>query len=153
MKKIIVACLLITSTFIAFTSGIIAQKKSPLFNHIALYVVDLKKSTSFYRDIIQIDTIPEPFHDNKHTWFAIGPHGQLHLIEGAKDIIPRERHNHLCFSVPSVEEMIKVLNKANITYSNLLGETKAFTVRVDGVKQIYLQDPDNYWIEINDDKY
>lgn len=49
--------------------------------------------------------------------------------------------------------MIKVLNKANVTYSNLQGQTKAFTLRVDGVKQIYLQDPDNYWIEINDDKY
>lgn len=153
MKKIIFACLLITLAFTVFTSKIMAQKKSPLFNHVALYVVDLKKSTAFYRDIIQIDTMPEPFHDGKHTWFAIGPHSQFHLIEGAKEIIPRERHNHLCFSVPSVEEMIKVLNKANIPYSNLKGETKAFTLRVDGVKQIYLQDPDNYWIEINDDKY
>jgi lactoylglutathione lyase len=25
--------------------------------------------------------------------------------------------------------------------------------RVDGIKQIYLQDPDGYWIEVNDDKF
>jgi catechol 2,3-dioxygenase-like lactoylglutathione lyase family enzyme len=42
-------------------------------NHIALYVVDLKISTSFYHDIVGLDTIPEPFHDGRHTWFNIGP--------------------------------------------------------------------------------
>jgi catechol-2,3-dioxygenase len=26
-------------------------------------------------------------------------------------------------------------------------------VRPDGVKQIYFQDPEGYWIEINDDKH
>jgi len=27
------------------------------------------------------------------------------------------------------------------------------TVLSDGVSQIYLQDPDGYWIEVNDDKF
>jgi lactoylglutathione lyase len=40
-----------------------------------------------------------------------------------------------------------------IPFSNVAGEMNTFTLRVDGVKQIYFQDPDNFWIEINNDKY
>jgi lactoylglutathione lyase len=28
-----------------------------------------------------------------------------------------------------------------------------FRSRIDGVHQIWLQDPDGYWIEINDDQF
>src|SRR6476469_10046293 len=71
----------------------------PVLNHIAIYVVNLKTSTDFYTNVIQLDTIPEPFHDNKHTWFAIGPVGHLHVIEGAKVAVPHDKNMHLCFSV------------------------------------------------------
>ena len=129
------------------------QKKSPVLNHIALYVVDLQKSTEFYRDVLQIDTIPEPFHDGKHTWFRIGEHSQLHIISGAAAVTMHEKSSHLCFSVPSMDAFIKRLDQRRLDYTNWAGTAKAPTLRVDGVKQIYLQDPDGYWIEINDDKY
>ena len=45
-------------------------EQRPGLNHIAVYVMDLKISTAFYKDIIGLDTIPEPFHDGRHTWFA-----------------------------------------------------------------------------------
>ena len=63
-----------------------AQKSTTTarLNHIAFYVVDLKTSTSFYQDIVGLDTIPEPFHDGRHTWFSVGPKSHLHLIQGAK---------------------------------------------------------------------
>lgn len=134
------------------TTNSTVQKKKPILNHIALYVVDLKKSTAFYSDIIQIDTIPEPFHDGRHTWFQVGEHSHLHLIQGAKEAAPHDKNTHLCFSVPSIEEIISRLNKANIHYENWPGAAKAVTVRVDGVKQIYFQDPDGYWVEINNDR-
>ncbi|ASZ14864.1 VOC family protein [Chitinophaga pendula] len=129
------------------------QKKSPVLNHIALYVVDLQKSTAFYRDVLQIDTIPEPFHDGKHTWFKIGEHSQLHIISGAAAVTAHEKSSHLCFSIPSMDAFIKRLDRYRLDYTNWAGTAKAPTLRVDGVKQIYLQDPDGYWIEINDDKY
>jgi lactoylglutathione lyase len=44
------------------------------------------------------------------------------------------------------------LDKLNLAYTNLKGDGKTPTARIDGVKQIYLQDPDGYWIEINDAK-
>ena len=128
----------------------IAQKQTPTLNHIALYVVDLKKSTAFYQNIIQLDTIPEPFHDGLHTWFSIGPLSHLHLIQGAAAITTHNKHNHLCFTVPSLKDFIAILDKKNIDYENWAGEKKSVTLRVDKVKQVYFQDPDGYWIEIND---
>jgi lactoylglutathione lyase len=126
-----------------------AQSKASL-NHIAIYVVDLKKSTAFYKNIVGLDTIPEPFHDGKHTWFSIGPKSHLHVIQGATSATPHDKNNHLCFTVSSVEDFVAVLNKHNIEYENWAGEKGRVTARVDGVKQIYFKDPDGYWIEIND---
>jgi len=129
-----------------------SAQTTPRLNHIAFYVIDLKVSTSFYKNIVGLDTIPEPFHDGRHTWFSIGPLGHLHIISGAKVDLPREKDAHLCFSVPSVEAFIPRLVKNNIPYENWAGQKMAVTNRVDGVKQIYFQDPDGYWIEINDAK-
>jgi lactoylglutathione lyase len=151
MKKLIV-CLIITASF-SLATTVFAQKKSAVLNHIALYVVDLKKSVAFYQNIIQIDTVPEPFHDGKHAWFRVGENSTLHLIEGAKEPVVHEKNHHMCFSVVSLEDFISRLEKEKIFYTNLKGDGKTPHVRVDGVKQIYLKDPDGYWLEINNEKY
>lgn len=126
------------------------QQPKATLNHIALYVTDLKRSTAFYQDIIGLDTIPEPFHDGKHTWFSIGVKSHLHLISGAARIEDQPKNRHLCFSVGSVEEFVKRLTKNNTEYEDWAGQKRTITTRVDGVKQIYFKDPDGYWIEVND---
>jgi lactoylglutathione lyase len=128
-----------------------AQSK-PVLNHVAIYVVDLQKSTVFYRDLIGIDTIPEPFHDGKHTWFRIGPVSHLHVIAGAKAATPHDKNVHLCFRVDSVTPFVEKLKKAGVVFEDYAGTKGAITTRVDGVKQIWFMDPDGYWIEINDAK-
>ena len=151
MKKILLAAFL----FACFVpADLAAQNAKPkaVLNHIAVYVTDLVKSNGFYQNIIGLDTIPEPFHDGKHTWFSVGINAHLHLIQGVQTTTGHDKNNHLCFSVPSVEEFIKLLNKNHIEYENWLGEKQAVTNRVDGVKQIYFTDPDGYWLEINDAK-
>lgn len=136
--------------FIALSiTGTMAQKQVRL-NHIALYVQDLKVSRHFYETIIGLDTIPEPFHDGKHTWFEVGPKSHLHLIEGAQAKINLNKNIHLCFSVPSVDQFVEILKKHNVAFEDWGGNKGAITRRVDGVKQIYFKDPDGYWIEIND---
>lgn len=127
-----------------------AQKQRPVLNHIAVYVKDLATSTYFYQHIVQLDTIPEPFHDGKHTWFSVGPKSHLHLIQGAATVTAHDKNNHICFSVASVDVFVKQLDQHKIEYENWAGEKKAVTKRVDGVKQIYFKDPDGHWIEIND---
>ncbi len=134
------------------TGKALAQDARPkaMLNHIAVYVVDLKTSSLFYQNIVGLDTIPEPFHDGRHTWFSIGPKSHLHIISGAKQKIEHDKNAHLCFSVLSVIDFIEVLKKNNVAFENWAGEKNTYTNRVDGVKQIYFQDPDGYWVEIND---
>lgn len=127
-----------------------ASKATPRFNHTAFYVVDLKVSADFYREVVGLPVIPEPFHDGKHAWFEIGPKQALHIISGAEKALPKEKRTHLCLSVPSVDAFAARLAQHKVAYENLAGEKSAVTRRPDGVNQIYFQDPDGNWIEIND---
>lgn len=136
---------------LGFTAA--AQNKHATLNHIAIYVVDLDKSTAFYMNIIGIEQIPEPFHDGRHSWFRVGEHSQLHIISGAKKPMELPKDMHLCFRVPSVQAFIVNLIRAGIPFENWQGKQNAITTRVDGIKQIYFKDPDGYWIEINDDNF
>jgi len=120
-------------------------------NHIAVYVSNLEKSTVFYETILNLKQIPEPFHDGKHTWFTIGAAGHIHLVMGEPKEYVRDRNDHICFSVKSVEAFITNLNNHKIEYTNWPGTAKEITVRKDGVKQVYFKDPDGHLIEINDD--
>lgn len=143
---------------IIFTSAVMINKSNgqqapkASLNHIALYVADLKISTAFYKDIIGLDTIPEPFHDGRHTWFSVGPKSHLHIISGAAAKTTHDKNTHLCFSVASVDVFVEMLKRKNIEFENWAGEKMKITNRVDGVKQIYFKDPDGYWVEINDAK-
>jgi lactoylglutathione lyase len=150
MKKYLLLLLLPAALSICFTSR--AQKISPKLNHIAHYVADLNVSANFYINIIGLDSIPEPFHDGKHVWLSVGYKSHLHLIQGATGSYTLPKNSHLCFTVPSVTNFIKVLDKNKIEYENWAGDKNSVTNRVDGVKQIYFKDPDGYWLEINDAK-
>ena len=147
MKKFLTGFLV----FALSASAATAQRQAQVrLNHIAVYVQDLKTSRHFYETIIGLDTIPEPFHDGKHTWFEVGPKSHLHLIEGARAKVTQDKNIHLCFSVQSVDQFVEVLKKHKIEFEDWAGSKGTITKRVDGVKQIYFKDPDGYWIEIND---
>ncbi|NSL90074.1 VOC family protein [Chitinophaga sp. Mgbs1] len=145
---------LVVLAVIGMATNMNAQtKKYPSLNHIALYVVDLQRSTDFYRDVIQLEVMDEPFKDGRHSWFKVGAHSQLHIISGAARATEHPKDTHLCFSVPSMQAFIAVLQQHHITYEDWPGKPNTINKRVDGVQQIYFRDPDGYWIEINDDKY
>ncbi len=129
-----------------------AQKQTAILNHIAVYVADLQVATDFYKTIFELEIIPEPFKDGRHTWFSIGAAGHLHIISGAKGKTIHDKNEHLCFSVPSIELFIKKLNAKDIAFEDWAGNPKGVTKRVDGVNQIYFKDPDGHWLEVNDDK-
>jgi len=126
---------------------------SPTVDHITVYVVDLQKSSDFYKNVMLLKEIPEPFHDQRHVWLRIGEHTQLHIVKGAKEIAKRDINIHLAFTVPVIEDFAAHLDKMNVKYGNWKGDSKSPELRPDGIKQIYFQDPDNNWIEVNTDKF
>jgi lactoylglutathione lyase len=149
MKKSICIALLIS----LFTIQASAQQSKVHINHTAIYVVDIQKSGSFYTNILGLDTVPEPFHDGKHIWYSTGVHSMLHVIAGATAQKDYYKNQHTCFTVPNFKLFIEKLKQLNWVYEDVAGDKNAITTRVDGVHQIWLQDPDGYWLEINDDNY
>jgi lactoylglutathione lyase len=147
---LVLAAVFCTSGFLLAQTA--ASKPKAVLNHVAIYVVDLEKTRSFYSGVFQLDTIPEPFHDKRHIWYSIAPGVALHVIQGAE--VPKEYflNNHICFSVPKTETFVGILQSRKIPYYNSQGVMGEITNRIDGVKQIWVKDPDGYWIEVNDAK-
>lgn len=139
-------------TLLVFCGKTFSQTPKARINHVAIYVVDVKKSGDFYINVLGLDTIPEPFHDGKHIWLRIGPGSSMHIIQGAETKKEYYKNNHTCFTVPSVQAFTEILKKRSISWEDVNGKQMSITNRVDGVKQIWLQDPDGYWLEINDAK-
>ena len=136
-----------------FASQANAQQSKAHINHTAIYVVDIQKTGDFYSNIIGLDTVPEPFHDGKHIWYSTGPHSMLHVIAGATAKKDYYKNQHTCFTVPNLNLFIEKLKQLKWAYEDVAGNKNTITTRVDGVNQIWLQDPDGYWLEINDDNY
>jgi lactoylglutathione lyase len=155
MKKIIFCFLLlyVTGSIISNVKAQDGPMATPHFNHTTIFVVDLEKSSDFYEKVMQLEKIPEPFHDKKHVWFRIGDHSQLHVVKGASVVKPHDINIHLAFSVPSLEAFMAHLDKMDVKYGNWNGDPKLIQLRPDNIKQIYLQDPEGYWIEVDDDKF
>jgi lactoylglutathione lyase len=124
----------------------------PVFNHAALCAKNLKKTADFYRKVIQLQDIPHPFKDTVHVWLKIGEGLALHIIQGECPTSVHDIGIHLCFSVPNLDAFIHHLDEMNVPYGNWTGQPKKIQLRADGVRQIYLQDPDGFWVEVNDSK-
>jgi len=151
MKKILFRCLAALLLLVAVPRPAAAQAPAVL-NHIALYVVDVQKTADFYKNVLLLPQLPEPFKDGKHVWLRIGPHSQLHIIQGNKTQ-DHDINTHLAFSVKNLSKFMAHLDKLGVRYGSWKSEPGKTTPRPDGVQQIYLQDPDNFWLEVNDDKF
>ena len=129
-----------------------SQKKlNPVFNHMALSIKDLPKVTAFYKDVLLLEQIDEPFKVGKHSWFRLGPGLSLHLIANADEVTEHHRSNHMCVSITSMDDFIAHLNDMNVPYHNSKGSPQVRQIRPDGVQQIFVIDPEGHWIEINDE--
>lgn len=165
MRKIRVELLLVVTVFLA-GSWLVAQSaptgvspvykgpanQHPEFDHTTVFVRDLGKSVEFYEKVVGLERMADPFKDATHAWFRAGAHEQLHIVGGAAEAAHHEIEVHFAFRVVSLDEFRKKLDGMGVTYRDLNGGGK-MSVRKDGVHQIYFQDPDGYWIEVNDDKF
>jgi len=124
----------------------------PVFNHMALCAKNLRKTADFYRNVIQLQEIKHPFNDTVHVWLKVGDGLSLHIIQGNCSVNAPDIGVHLCFAVPNLDAFIKHLDAINVSYANWAKQPKKIQLRTDGVKQIYLQDPDGFWVEVNDAK-
>lgn len=146
---VLLACLANTAVF--SQSG--GSVNSAEFDHTTVHVRDLQKSANFYEKVFGLQQMKHPFHDTNHVWFRVGAHQQLHVVGDAKEAsASRDIEVHFAFRVPSIPDFTAHLDQIQVKYRSFDGSGKV-TNRPDGVHQIYLQDPDGYWIEVNDNKF
>lgn len=119
------------------------------FDHFALSVKDVDRSTDFYTKILKLQEITNRTKMGGIRWMSLGDGKELHLISILPGQVIVTKAVHLGLKTTKFDEIKKALEDAKITYSDWPGAVKTVTKRADGVKQMYFQDLDGYWIEVN----
>ncbi|MCF7559764.1 VOC family protein [Sabulilitoribacter multivorans] len=147
MKKIILfvtIALLSKSTFAQDNSDF-----SMSFDHLALSVKDVDISAEFYKSIFNLNEITNKGKTDGVRWFSLGDGKELHLISIVEGDIKLNKAVHFAVTTSSFDAFIQTLTSKNIGYTSWTGEDNKITLRDDGVQQVYVQDPDGYWVEVN----
>ncbi|ARN72565.1 glyoxalase [Nonlabens tegetincola] len=121
------------------------------FNHIALSVKDVDESVQFYQRVLQLEEIENTASNSSTRWLSLNQGKQLHLIPRPKSEIKLNKAVHFALSTPDIEDVVSSLENLNIEYSDWKDVPGNIYVRQDGIKQVYFQDPNGYWIELNND--
>ena len=118
------------------------------FNHVALSVKDLGRSADFYKQVLKLEEITNRSRLDGVRWFSLGDR-ELHLISFVKEPVVTNKAVHFALTTANFDAFITVLHDLNIAYSDWPGTPQKTNVRADGIKQVFFQDPDGYWLEVN----
>jgi catechol 2,3-dioxygenase-like lactoylglutathione lyase family enzyme len=120
-----------------------------LLDHIALSVKNVDESVAFYQKVFQLKEIENTASDSKTRWLLIGENKQLHLIPRPNLEVKTNRAVHFALATINLDSFIQHLINLKIEYSDWKNTINKDYVRKDGIQQFYFQDPNGYWIEIN----
>jgi len=147
MKKLIlIAVIVLVSNY---TKAQETPKISMTFNHVALSVKNVDVSAEFYHKAFDLKEIVNRTKVDGIRWFSLGEGKELHLISIAKSDVVVNKEVHFALTTPTFDAFVANLRRMDITFSSWAGEENKITTRADGIKQVYVQDPDGYWIEVN----
>lgn len=116
--------------------------------HVAIQAADIDRSAAFYRDAFGLRAIPTPLKNRR--WLDLGNGMALHIQDGRTAPKPSNRSEHLAIHVADLAIVTAWLDRRGIVWTNAAGTRRTLQTRFDGVRQIYLQDPDGYWLEVSD---
>jgi lactoylglutathione lyase len=119
------------------------------FNHLAISVKDVNRSAEFYSTVLQLPEITNRSKIDGIRWFLLGDGRELHLISVIKENVTLNKALHLGLSTNNFDVFMKKFTTLKIPYSDWPGKPNTVNIRADGIKQVFFQDPDGYWIEVN----
>ena len=119
------------------------------FNHLALSVKDVNRSAEFYKKVLMLPEITNRSKIEGIRWFKLDDGRELHLISVIKENVSINKAVHIGLSTNNFDDFLKRMTELKIPYSDWPGKPNTVNIRADGIKQIFFQDPDGYWIEVN----
>ncbi|RMA82615.1 VOC family protein [Umboniibacter marinipuniceus] len=149
LTKSLVALLLSLVTIL--TSLNTRAEPAPEFqlDHVALSVADVDASAEFYHNILGLEEINNRTQIAGIRWFRFFDGRELHLISLLNDEVKVNKAVHFALTATNFDAFIDRLDANGIVYSDWPGEEGRINQRADGVQQVFIQDPDGYWIEVN----
>ena len=145
MRKVIIAiCILLCASTYGQSPDLNLS-----FNHMALSVKDVNRSADFYKNVLGLQEITNRAKLDGVRWFSLGEGKELHLISIVKDTVIINKAVHLALTTNNFDELLKTLNANKVTYSDWPGTQNKVNIRADGIRQVFFQDPNGYWIEVN----
>ena len=136
--------------FFLILVSIVFSQNNLKFDHQAFPVNNLKISGDFYRDILGFKDIPILVGTKlTHRWLANYEGKEIHLIFSDKEIKKTPKQIHMAFSPVDFDNFINHLKKNNVVYTNFKLDVGIIQNRKDGIRQVWIRDPQGYWIEIN----
>ena len=118
-------------------------------NHIALSVSDANKSAAFYSDVLNLQEITNRTEVEGIRWFSLGEDKELHLISTLSEPFSINKAIHFALTTSDFDQFMERIQGLKIPYADWPGTPNAISVRADGIRQIFFQDPDGHWIEMN----
>ena len=137
---------------LSFSGFLLAQENTSFnfrYNHLALSVKDVDRSAEFYMKVLKLPEILNRSKIEGVRWFVFADGLELHLISAIKQDVITNKALHLALTTSNLDDFIKTLNTMKIAYSDWPGNPQKINIRADGIKQVFFQDPDGYWIEVN----
>lgn len=132
-------------------SGDIASSYNLTLQHTTLVVSNFEASREFYTKILGLKDLNADWLPENQMFISLGNNLELHVGEVPGVEIKPSTFNHFAISTNDLDAYLKHLNSHGVMHSSLGGgEKKYIQKRPDGVRQTFIQDPDGYWIEIND---
>lgn len=137
---------------LAFPGFLLAQESTSFnfqYNHLALSVKDVNRSAEFYMRVLKLPEILNRSKIEGVRWLVFADGLELHLISAIKQDVITNKALHLALTTSNLDDFVKTLNTMKIAYSDWPGNPNKINIRADGIKQVFFQDPDGYWIEVN----
>jgi catechol 2,3-dioxygenase-like lactoylglutathione lyase family enzyme len=117
----------------------------------SLLVSDLARSADFYQRVLKLPEVECLAARSNIRWFGIGKEQTVHLIEADFGDTHVKMHTHFCITAGDFPAMVDHIAATGTPYRDVAGNAGKIHVRADGVKSIYFQDPDGYWIEVSEE--
>jgi len=118
------------------------------FDHVALSVADVEASAQFYERLFGLERITDRTPIEGVRWLSMQGGGELHLLAIVPGEVLTTQAVHLAIRTPDFDRLMATIIAMDAEYTTWLGTGPGVTERDDGTRQIYVKDPDGYWVEV-----